>query len=284
MGSRKDVPTLQPLVSRLCVLFVAPLVLLGAFLAYELHRPDLLIVGNITVDIVDGTTPTGGAVSYAAVLAKVLGLKACVVTVAGPEADLDVFDGHTLYVIPAKETLTFEHTYTWWGHSRKLRVTANPNITITRDHVPKWCQAARVVLLGPLTLHDLDAGSFLRRRGAWDTWLTRGQFIGFMAQGFQRALGPQGQVLPLARPSQQLLDGLGPSVSLFLSDVETVTWQPEEVTGVAGRCDRLLVTEREGPGAQVCIACAAAAAVHAGPVCTGATHQGVWCEGHQWCW
>ena len=51
------------------------------------------------------------------------------------------------------------------GHSRKLRVTANPNITITRDHVPKWCQAARVVLLGPLTLHDLDAGSFLKRRG-----------------------------------------------------------------------------------------------------------------------
>ena len=32
-------------------------------------------------------------------------------------------------------------------------------------------------------------------------------------------------------------------MSLFLSDVETVTWQPEEVTGVAGRCDRLLVTE-----------------------------------------
>ena len=37
------------------------------------------------------------------------------IAVAGPEADLDVFDGHTLYVIPAKETLTFEHTYTWWG-------------------------------------------------------------------------------------------------------------------------------------------------------------------------
>jgi hypothetical protein len=38
-------------------------------------------------------------------------------------------------------------------------------------------------------------------------------------------------------------DGLGPSVSLFLSDVETVTWQQQELTSVAGKCDRLLVTE-----------------------------------------
>lgn len=39
---------------------------------------------------------------------------------AGPEADIDVFGDspHTeLYVIPANETLTFEHTYTWWGES-----------------------------------------------------------------------------------------------------------------------------------------------------------------------
>jgi hypothetical protein len=35
--------------------------------------------------------------------------------VAGPEADVDVFGDAELYVIPANETLTFEHTYTWWG-------------------------------------------------------------------------------------------------------------------------------------------------------------------------
>jgi hypothetical protein len=51
------------------------------------------------------------------------------------------------------------------GHSRKLRVTANPNITISRAHVPWRCRWARVVLLGPLTLHDVDAGSFARHEG-----------------------------------------------------------------------------------------------------------------------
>lgn len=52
------------------------------------------------------------------------------------------------------------------GHSRKLRVTANPNITIGRVHVPFKCQLARVVLLGPLTLHDVDARSFVQFSGA----------------------------------------------------------------------------------------------------------------------
>jgi hypothetical protein len=192
--------------------------------------------------------------------------------VAGPEADTEVFGESELYVIPANETLTFEHTYTWWGecwcvldqtpchaclvlgacssvwsyadlvaacdsshssgispsghlpqrlhmtlncgnantlfsdlpscpphtpasdacvpsaaalvaamllllplllllllllsgHSRKLRVTANPNITISRAHVPWRCRWARVVLLGPLTLHDVDAGSFATHEG-----------------------------------------------------------------------------------------------------------------------
>jgi hypothetical protein len=51
------------------------------------------------------------------------------------------------------------------GHSRKLRVTANPNITISRAHVPLKCRLARVVLLGPLTLHDVDAASFARYAG-----------------------------------------------------------------------------------------------------------------------
>ena len=46
-----------------------------------------------------------------------------------------------------------------------LRVTANPNITISRAHVPLKCQLARVVLLGPLTLHDVDAASFMRYAG-----------------------------------------------------------------------------------------------------------------------
>ena len=38
-------------------------------------------------------------------------------TAAGPDADLSIFRGHELHVVSARDTLTFEHTYTWWGES-----------------------------------------------------------------------------------------------------------------------------------------------------------------------
>lgn len=57
----------------------------------------------------------GGAISYAAAVASAYGVRACIVTAAGPDADLSVFKGHELHVVPAQKTLTFEHSYTWWG-------------------------------------------------------------------------------------------------------------------------------------------------------------------------
>ena len=57
----------------------------------------------------------GGAIAYAAAVASAYGVKACVVTAAGPDADLAVFSGHELHVVPTNSTLTFEHSYTWWG-------------------------------------------------------------------------------------------------------------------------------------------------------------------------
>lgn len=44
------------------------------------------------------------------------------------------------------------------------QVTANPNITVGLADVPSRCRRARAVLLGPLTLHDIDAASFLHQR------------------------------------------------------------------------------------------------------------------------
>ena len=65
----------------------------------------------------------GGAIAYAAAVASAYGVKACVVTAAGPDADLAVFSGHELHVVPTNSTLTFEHSYTWWGESSPLCTT-----------------------------------------------------------------------------------------------------------------------------------------------------------------
>lgn len=205
----------------------------------------MLLVGTVTIDVVDdGTRPAGGAVSYAAAAARAYGIRACVVTVAGPDADLSVFEGHELHVVPSDSTLTFEHTYTWFGHSRKLRVTANPNVTLSRAHVPRHCQRARTVILGPLTQHELDAGSFLEYDGLLDQLLRGRQLVGLMAQGFQRRLSADGRVLPLLTPSPQLLMGLGHRrrVSLFLSDVETDPWSEDWLGLVVAAAERVLIT------------------------------------------
>jgi hypothetical protein len=45
----------------------------------------------------------------------------------------------------------------WAGNKRKLRVTAQPNVTLTTEHVPCHCMRARTLLLGPLTPEDLDS-------------------------------------------------------------------------------------------------------------------------------
>ena len=50
------------------------------------------------------------------------------------------------------------------GNKRKLRVTAQPNVTLTAASVPPHCRRARTVLLGPLAQGDLDAASFVEQR------------------------------------------------------------------------------------------------------------------------
>ena len=50
--------------------------------------PSLTLVGNVTVDIVDGRRVLGGAVSYAAAVASAWGVRACIVTANAADADL----------------------------------------------------------------------------------------------------------------------------------------------------------------------------------------------------
>ncbi|KAL6766266.1 hypothetical protein ACKKBG_A35340 [Auxenochlorella protothecoides x Auxenochlorella symbiontica] len=216
----------------------AALVLLAAGSAWEACRPALTIVGNVTLDMVNGKPSLGGAVAYAAAVASAFGVRACIVTAAGPGMDLSALSGHDLHIVPASETLTFEHTYTYWGNARRLRVTAQPNVTLTMAHVPPRCRRARVMLLGPLMPADMDPASFLPASSGG-----RGSHaLALMAQGLQRSLDAGKKVVPLHQPSPQLLAALGPSTTVYLSDVETDAWPPGTIEGLAARTARFLVT------------------------------------------
>ncbi|KAK9835526.1 hypothetical protein WJX74_002373 [Apatococcus lobatus] len=217
-----------------------------SLVAWESLRPALLIVGNATIDLVDGKKSLGGAISYAAAVAEAYGVRACIVTAAGSDADLAMFKGHDLHVVPTESTLTFEHTYTWWGHKRKLRVTAAPNVTLTMDHVPRHCRGARTILLGPLTPQDLNAATFVPPVPSWwQKLLGARQHVGYMAQGEQRTLDSTGRVIPAKLPSQHIQDAVTPQTSIFLSDVETDVWPKGSVAKLAAQSNRFVVTRGE---------------------------------------
>lgn len=86
-------------------------------------------MGNVTVDVVDGKKALGGASSYAAAVAKAWGVRACIVTAHGQDADLgSVFD-----VSGRMEG--------WVGEGGDL-LLAVPAIlhTACRDNVDGWAQ------------------------------------------------------------------------------------------------------------------------------------------------
>lgn len=242
---------------RLALWCLASLPLLACALALLLQplRYDVLLVGHSTIDVVDKTNRPGGAVAYAAAALTALGLRACIVS-TGAELGASLGRGHKheLHTLPAPATLAFEHSYTFWGHQRKLRVLADPNVTLRAQQVPPRCLSARMVILGPLVSGDMDAASFrhataaerLAPSASWaDLLALRPRHVGLLGQGLQRQLTSGGSVQPLAQPSPQLLAGLGPQVSLFLSDVETVTWNASVLQSVADASARLLVTHGE---------------------------------------
>ncbi len=98
--------------------------------------------------------------AYAAAVASALRIRACIVTgeaaahrccccgtslrlcrhvlcwlrgmwlsaAGGQDANLSAFEGHDVHLVPTSETLTFEHSYTWWGHRRKLKVRLSTGV------------------------------------------------------------------------------------------------------------------------------------------------------------
>lgn len=125
---------------------------------------------------------------------------------------------------------------TMTGNRRKLRVSAQPNVTLSAAHVPWNCRRARTIVLGPLTADDVDVASFLQAG-----WPGRRAPIALMAQGLQRALEPgTGRVMSHKQPSEQLTVGLG---GCFCS---VVTFLP-----LAGRaapwCDSVSVRRGDRP-------------------------------------
>ena len=117
-------------------------------------RIDYLTIGHVSEDLVsDSRYILGGTVSYSAQTAKILQLKAGIVTSASPDADLSELRGIPIVCRPASRSTTFENRYGKSGRTQYIHHLAR-NLSI-RD-VPELWQSTPIIHLGPIA-REIDA-------------------------------------------------------------------------------------------------------------------------------
>jgi 1D-myo-inositol 3-kinase len=119
--------------------------------------PDFLVIGHVAQDLQpDGTFRLGGTVTYAALLAARLGLRAGIVTSGTPReaAALEAaIPGVAVACKPAATPTIFENRYEGDRRTQYLRARAEP---LTDADVPEDWRAAPITLLGPIA-DEVDA-------------------------------------------------------------------------------------------------------------------------------
>ena len=172
------------------------------------EAPDFLVVGHVVQDLVDGGWRLGGAVSYASLLARNLGLRTAVLTSCSSEVPLgDLLPGVDLHIVASERTTQMRNVYSDAGR-REQWVPQRASV-LTAKHLPAPWREARIVLLGPVAgeIDDSLAGSFGER-----------SIVGLGAQGWLREIGADQRVRPVAPADWQAAGLLEAADALFLSD------------------------------------------------------------------
>jgi sugar/nucleoside kinase (ribokinase family) len=113
----------------------------------EVKGPDFLVIGHLTKDLGEEGYTLGGTAIYSALTARNLGRKVAVVTSAGPDIELQLFEGVELLCLPSPTTTTFRNIYRGEERSQFLYRRASP---IGVDGVPPGWRNPAIVHLGPV--------------------------------------------------------------------------------------------------------------------------------------
>lgn len=182
-------------------------------------RPDLLVIGGLTIDrFADGSSAGGGSVLHIARAAAQRGVRVRVMTVAGPEpeaqAALEELRGLAVSVEGADSTATFVHRDSPTG--RRLLLERPGGSIRLRELDP--AEAPSAILVAPIA-DELSADDF----GRLDATSTRGAIL----QGFLRSFAPDGEVRP------RELSALAPGLVAALSQFDLLVASREDLLGEA---------------------------------------------------
>ena len=170
--------------------------------------PDFLVVGHVVQDLLpDGGWRPGGAASYAALLARNLGLRTVVLTACAEDFPLaDILPGIEVSRIPSDYSTQMRNVYV---DGRRTQWLPQRAPALTAEHLLAVWRAARIVLLGPVAgeIGPSLAAAFSPRT-----------LIGAGAQGWLRDAGPDARVHPIHPRDWDAAPVLGHVDALFLSD------------------------------------------------------------------
>ena len=118
-----------------------------------LEPVDYLVIGHVARDITPYGIRIGGTVAYSALTAHALGLRVGVVTAAGADMPLDIFNGISIVSLESQSSTTFENVYTQQERVQYVRGQASH---IDLDRVPVEWRNTPIIHLGPIA-NEMDA-------------------------------------------------------------------------------------------------------------------------------
>ena len=187
--------------------------------------PDFLAIGHVAKDLTRDGYVLGGAVTYAALTAKSLGLSAAVVTSCGPDIDPHAaLPDIPMHIVASEETTTFANVY---ERGRRRQSILGVAVNLSDSDVPPDWRRAPLVLLGPVAreLEDSNASAFGR------------QTVGASIQGWLRSWDDTGEVSPRRWSGDGLLPGM--AVAIFSDDDSP---EEDQIANWAGLCPVLIHT------------------------------------------
>ena len=108
---------------------------------------DYLVIGHITLDKTADGLRLGGSAAYAALTAKVMGMKVGVLTAWGEEISLDPLGEIPVINIGADTSTQFENTYSSAGRTQRVLQQAP---FIEYHHIPEAWRTTKILHLAPV--------------------------------------------------------------------------------------------------------------------------------------
>lgn len=188
---------------------------------------DYLAVGHITRDLTPSGARIGGTVTYAALTAQALGLRAGILTSWGEDVELDSLSSVPIVNVITESSTTFRNIET---STERQQTISNVASNLEYHHLPDQWKNATIVHLGPIA-GEIDPSMIQNFSAA---------LIGSTPQGWLREWDENGVVSSRDwQEAAQILEKIGAAV-ISLEDIGGYELRIEEM---AAACPVLAVTE-----------------------------------------